>query len=69
MFSFLYSIVGEGLGSSKGKLFCLGASWGRVLTLDQFQKRGWSLANLCSLCLVLKEFIDHVLIDREKTRI
>ena len=39
---------------------------GRVLTLDQLQKRAWSLANMCLLCLVLKESIDHILINCEK---
>ncbi|RVW13168.1 hypothetical protein CK203_097770 [Vitis vinifera] len=26
------------------------ATWGRVLTLDRLQKRGWQLPNCCFLC-------------------
>ena len=28
------------------------ASWGKVLTLDQLKRRGWTLANRCFLCCV-----------------
>ena len=34
-----------------------------MLTLDQFQRRGWLLANRCCLCKVKKESIDHNLLQ------
>ena len=43
-------------------------SWGKVLTLDQVQKRGWALANRCYLCQVHEESIDHLILHCEKTR-
>ena len=44
------------------------ASWGKVLTLDQIQKRGWVLANRCFLCQAHEESINHLLLHCEKTR-
>ena len=35
----------------KVAFFAWEASWGKVLTLDQLQRRGHSLANRCFLCL------------------
>ena len=26
--------------------FCLEIGWGKVLTLDQFEKRGWGMVNM-----------------------
>ena len=36
---------------TKVAFFAWEASWGKVLTLDQLQRRGHSLANRCFLCL------------------
>ena len=40
--------------------------WGKVLTLDQVQRRGWS--NWCFLCRG-HESIDHLLLHYETTRV
>ncbi|RVW30374.1 putative LRR receptor-like serine/threonine-protein kinase [Vitis vinifera] len=47
--------------------FAWEASWGRVLTLDRLQKRGWALANRCFPCQTFEESIDYLL-HCEKTR-
>ncbi|RVW16745.1 hypothetical protein CK203_076449 [Vitis vinifera] len=38
------------------------ATWGRVLTLDRLQKRGWQLPNCCFLCGREEETVNHILI-------
>ena len=48
--------------------FAWEASWGKVLTLDRIQKRGWALANKCFFCQTFEESIDHLLLHCEKTR-
>ena len=52
----------------KLSFFAWEASWGRVLTLDHLQKRGWALTNRSFLCHTCEESIDHFLINCEKTR-
>ena len=52
----------------KVSFFAWEASWGKVLTLDQIQKRGWALANRCYLCHINEESIDHLLIHCVKAR-
>ncbi|RVW69349.1 DNA-directed RNA polymerase V subunit 1 [Vitis vinifera] len=37
-------------------------TWGRVLTLDRLQKRGWQLPNCCFLCGCEEETVNHILI-------
>ena len=54
---------------TKVVFFAWEASWGKVLTLDQLKKRGWTLANRCFLCCAEEEFIDHILIHCTKARI
>ena len=49
--------------------FAWEASWGKVLTLDQLKKRGWTLANRCFFCLTKKESTNHILIHCTKTRV
>ena len=44
------------------------ATWGKALTLDQLQKRGWPLTNRCYLCQMHEESIDHILLHCGKTR-
>ena len=44
------------------------ACWGKVLTLDQLQKGGWTLVNRYALCKEL-ETIDHILLHCDKTRV
>ena len=45
---------------SKVNFFAWEAIWGKVLTLDQLQKRGWSLINRCFFCKEEEEFINHI---------
>ena len=42
--------------------------WGKTLTLDQIQKRGWSLVNRCYLCQMDEESINHILLHCVKTK-
>ncbi|RVW55047.1 hypothetical protein CK203_067034 [Vitis vinifera] len=44
------------------------ATWGKTLTLDQLQRRGWALANRCYVCQRHEESIDHILLHCDKTR-
>ncbi|RVW40434.1 Protein arginine N-methyltransferase 2 [Vitis vinifera] len=44
------------------------ATWGKALTLDQLQRRGWALANRCYLCQRHEESIDHILLHCDKAR-
>ncbi|KAL6350127.1 hypothetical protein AAG906_004065 [Vitis piasezkii] len=52
----------------KVAFFAWGASWGKILTLEQLQRRGYSLANRCFLCLSEVETVDHLLLHCVKTR-
>ena len=45
---------------SKVNFFAWEAIWGKVLTLDQLQKRGWSLINRCFFCKEEEESINHI---------
>ncbi|RVX12073.1 Protein detoxification 45, chloroplastic [Vitis vinifera] len=49
--------------------FAWEASWGKLLTQDQLKRRGWYLANRCSLCCVEEETINHILIHCSKAKI
>ena len=49
--------------------FAWEATWRKALTLDQLQRRGWSLANRCFLCLSHEEAIDHILLHCEKAKV
>ncbi|RVW15499.1 putative inactive ATP-dependent zinc metalloprotease FTSHI 1, chloroplastic [Vitis vinifera] len=52
----------------KVAFFTWEASWGKILTLDQLQRRGYSLANRCFLCLAEAETVDHLLLHCVMTR-
>ena len=52
----------------KVSFFAWEATWGKVLTLDQFQRRGWSLANHCFLCSH-EESINHILLHCDKVKV
>ena len=43
--------------------------WGKVLTLDQLQRKGYFLANRCFLCLFEAETVNHLLLHCAKTRV
>ncbi|KAL6323476.1 hypothetical protein AAG906_039048 [Vitis piasezkii] len=49
--------------------FAWEASWRKVLTLDQLQRRGHFLANRCFLCLSEVKMVDHLLLHCAKTRV
>ena len=48
--SFPMKIIWNSYVRLKISFFAWEASWGRVLTLDRLQRRGWALANRCFLC-------------------
>ena len=54
---------------TKVGFFAWETSWGKVLTLDQLKKRGWTLINRCFLCCAKEESIDHILIHCTKARV
>ncbi|WKA09925.1 hypothetical protein VitviT2T_027534 [Vitis vinifera] len=47
---------------TKIMFFTWEATWGKILTLDRLQKRGWQLPNRCFLCACDAESVDHLLI-------
>ena len=47
---------------TKLAFFAWEAAWGKVLTLDRLQKRGWQLPNRCYLCGNEEENVNHLLI-------
>ena len=53
---------------SRVSFFRWEATWGKALTLDQLQKRGWPLANRCYLCKRHEESIDLILLHCAKAR-
>ena len=58
LFSFQRASFGALVFLLKWVFFAWEASWGKMLTLDQLKKRGWTLANRCFLCCVEEESID-----------
>ncbi|RVW89280.1 hypothetical protein CK203_032620 [Vitis vinifera] len=66
---FPWSIIWSPCVPSKVGFFAWEALWGKVLTLDQLKRKGWTLANRCFLCLVEEESIDHILIHCYKSKI
>ena len=53
----------------KISFFAWEATWGKALTLDLVQKRGWALANRCFMCLEKEENINHLLLHCSRTRV
>ena len=47
---------------TKVAFFAWEATWGKVLTLDRLQRRGWQLPNCCFLCGCAEESVNHILI-------
>ena len=52
----------------KISFFAWEAMWGKALTLDMVQKRGWALENRCFMCLEKEENINHLLFHCSRTR-
>ena len=49
--------------------FAWEATWGKILTLNRLQKRGWQLPNRCFLCACEAESVDHLLIHYTVARV
>ena len=47
---------------TKIAFFAWEATWGKIMTLDRLQKRGWQLPNRCFLCGCEEENVNHILI-------
>ncbi|CAL1407959.1 unnamed protein product [Linum trigynum] len=41
----------------------------RTLTMDNLQRRGWSLANRCSLRFKAEETVNHIIIDYDFVKV
>ncbi|RVW31433.1 putative mitochondrial protein [Vitis vinifera] len=54
---------------SKLAFFAWEATWGRILTLDRLQKRGWQLPNCCYLCGMDEENVNHLLLHCTVARV
>ncbi|WJZ90143.1 hypothetical protein VitviT2T_009309 [Vitis vinifera] len=46
---------------TKVSFFAWEATWGKILTLDRLQRRGWQLPNRCFLCGCEEENVNHIL--------
>ena len=47
---------------TKVVFFAWEAAWGKILTLDKLQKRGWQFPNRCFLCVCEEESVNHSLL-------
>lgn len=54
---------------SKASFFAWEASLGKVLTMDQLQKREWPLVNKCFFCKYEEESTNHILLHCVKVRV
>ena len=66
--SFPMKIIWKPWVQPKVSFFAMWATWGKSLTLNQIQKRGWSIANRCYPCQMHEESIDDILLHCVKTR-
>ena len=66
--SFPSNVIWKTCVQPKVSFFLWEATWGKAITLDELQKRGWPLANRCYLCQMHEESIDHILLHCAKTR-
>ena len=53
---------------TKVSFFAWEASWGKILTLDKLQRRGWQLPNRCFLCGYEEESANHILLHCTVTK-
>ena len=54
---------------TKTAFFAYEATWGKVITLDNLQRRGWQLPNKCYLCENAEETVLHILLHRPIAKI
>ena len=62
-------VVASGDLVLKVAFFTWEATWGKVLTSDQIQRREFYLANKCLLCHFEVEMVDHILLHCAKSRV
>lgn len=67
--SFPSNFIWKAWVQSKVSFFAWEVTWGKVLALDQVQKRGRSLTNRCFLCHTKEKSTDHLLIHCVEIRI
>ena len=67
LISFPWSNIWKAWVHPRDSFFAWEASWGKALTLDQVQKRGWSLVNRCFFCRAEEESIGYLLVHCIKT--
>ena len=60
--AFPIKCIWEDKVSTKIAFFAWEATWGKILTLDRLQKRGWQLPNRCFLCGCEEENVNHILL-------
>ncbi|RVW27875.1 K(+) efflux antiporter 2, chloroplastic [Vitis vinifera] len=60
---FPYDSIWRAYVPPKVAFFAWEASWGKILTLEQLQRRGYSLANRCFLCLSEAETLRKLSLD------
>ncbi|RVX10222.1 LINE-1 reverse transcriptase-like [Vitis vinifera] len=54
---------------TKAAFFAWEATWGKILTLDRLQRRGWQLTNCCFLCGCEEENVNHILLHCTVARV
>ena len=54
---------------TKVVFFAWEATWGKVLTLNRLQKRGWQFPNRCYLCGCEEETVNHILLHCKVVRV
>ena len=54
---------------TKVAFFAWEATWGKVLTQNRLQKRGWQLPNRCYLCGCEEETVNHILLHYRVVRV
>ncbi|RVX07840.1 hypothetical protein CK203_021995 [Vitis vinifera] len=59
---FPYKSVWVNKVPTKVAFFAWEAAWGKILTLDRLQKRGWQFPNRCFLCGCEEESVNHILL-------
>ena len=69
LFSFPWKCIWKSCVHPKIFFFGWEALWGKILTCDQLQKRGMTLASRCTLCQESEETVDHLLLHCPKIRV
>ena len=63
------SIIWNSLVPLRVSFFAWEATWGKVLTLDRLQRRGWQFPNRCFLCGCEEETVNHILLHCTVVRV